>query len=97
MEVIMNDIAIMVNALCEAEGIDATSIPSDAQDQSSSLLSPFATLCIGYAIIFGGEQSWEGRLNCACKACSTNVIYYIHFGTHLFQGVITGRATKPCM
>lgn len=40
MEVIMNDIAIMVNALCEAEGIDATSIPSDAQDQSSSLPLP---------------------------------------------------------
>jgi hypothetical protein len=40
MEINMNDIAIMVNALCEAEGIDVTSITSDAQDQSSSLLLP---------------------------------------------------------
>jgi hypothetical protein len=34
MEINVNDIAIMVNALCEAEGINVTSITSDTQDES---------------------------------------------------------------
>jgi hypothetical protein len=40
MEINLNNAAIMVNALCEAEGIDVASVISDVQDQSSSFPSP---------------------------------------------------------
>jgi hypothetical protein len=54
MEVIMNDIAIMVNALCEAEGIDATSIPSHAQ------INHLVSLCLTLHWIC--HHIWRGAI-----------------------------------
>jgi hypothetical protein len=43
LETDMRDLSIMVKALCDAQGIDVTSIPGEAQGQSSSVPSPHST------------------------------------------------------